>query len=202
MDRIHKKTNPKLFDKEVLKIQEALADAFPWLDYSLGICETLTEVQNGRKQTSANLYLGMGQYERIQPCEELGNFSFFTLRDPQEISQRNKNLIKSPFSLIIWYDTRKVSLPTDERNTEAIKAQILFVLHNLHSPRFTITRIYEKPQNVFADYSYDHTQNQYLMSPFAGLRIDGVIDASIPCMPGRLTRIGSFNNEFNFDFDR
>lgn len=202
MDRIHKKTDPKLFDKEVLKIQEALADAFPWLDYALGICETLTEVQNGRKQTSANLYIGMGQYEKIQPCEELGNFSFFTLRDPQEISQRNKNLIKSPFSLIIWYDTRKVSLPTDERNTEAIKAQILGVLHNVHSPNFSITRVYEKPQNVFADYSYDHTQNQYLMSPFAGLRIDGFMEASVPCMPNRLSMGDSFNDDYQNSFDR
>jgi len=202
MDRIHKKTDPKLFDKEVLKIQEALADAFPWLDYALGICETLTEVQNGRKQTSANLYIGMGQYEKIQPCEELGNFSFFTLRDPQEISQRNKNLVKSPFSLIIWYDTRKVSLPTDERNTEAIKAQILGVLHNVHSPNFSITRIYEKPQNVFADYSYDHTQNQYLMSPFAGLRIDGFMEASVPCMPNRLSMGDSFNDDYQNSFDR
>lgn len=199
MDRIPHKTNPKLFDKEVLKIQEALANAFPWLDYALGICEALTEVQNGRKQTSANLYIGRGQYEKIQPCEELGNFSFFTLRDPQELSQRNKNLVKSPFSLIIWYDTRKVSLPTDERNTEAIKAQILGVLHNLHSPYFTITRIYEKPQNVFADYSYDHTQNQYLMSPFAGLRIDGIMETFVPCMPSRL-RIRDFNNDFSNDF--
>lgn len=202
MDRIHKKTDPKLFDKEVLKIQEALADAFPWLDYALGICETLTEVQNGRKQTSANLYIGMGQYEKIQPCEELGNFSFFTLRDPQEISQRNRNLVKSPFSLIIWYDTRKVSLPTDERNTEAIKAQILGVLHNVHSPNFSITRIYEKPQNVFADYSYDHTQNQYLMSPFAGLRIDGFMEASVPCMPNRLSMGDSFNDDYQNSFDR
>lgn len=182
MDRIQHKTNPTLFDKEVLKIQKALAEAFPWLDYSLGICETLTEVKQGKKFTSANLYIGNGQYAQIMPCEELGNFSFFCLRDPQEFGERDKNIIKSPFSLIIWYDTRKVSLPTDERNTEAIKGQILGVLNGMRLSSFQISRIYEKPQNVFSDYSYDHTTNQFLMSPFAGLRIDGIIEVKIPCI--------------------
>lgn len=184
MDRIVTKTDPRLFDKEVLKIQNALADNLPWLDHAIGICETLTDVKNGRKFTSANLYLGHGQYEQIMPCEEIGNFSFFTLRDPQEI-MKNNNLVKSPISLVIWYDMRKVSLPSDERNTEEIKGQILGVLNQLRFPTLQITRIYEKPQNVFADFSYEHTNNQYMMSPFAGLRIDGVIEARIPCVPSR-----------------
>lgn len=182
MDRIPHKTNPKLFDKEVLKVQNALADAFPWLDYSIGICEVLTEVDgNGRKFTSANLYRGMGQYERIMPCEELGNFSFFVLRDPQDFGTRGGNLIKCPFSLIIWYDTRKVSLPSDERNTEAIKGQILGVLNTMRFPNVTINRIYEKPSNIFNEFSYDYTNNQFLMSPFAGLRIDGNMEVRVPC---------------------
>lgn len=181
MDRVQHKTDPKLFDKEVLKIQEALADAFPWLDYSFGICETLTDVKNGKKFTSANAYMGRGQYMQVMPCEELGNFSFFVLRDPQEIGSKNKTIIKSPISLIIWYDTRKVSLPSDERNTEAIKGQILGVLNSLRLTSFEVTRIYEKAQNVFSEYTYEYTNNQYMMSPYAGLRIDGYIEARIPC---------------------
>lgn len=181
MDRIVTRTNPKLFDKEVYKIQNALADALPWLDHVFGICESLTDIKEGRRFTSANLYRGRGKYEQIMPCAELGNFAFFTLRDPQEIG-KNKMLIKSPFSLIVWYDTRKVSLPLDERNTEEIKGQILGVLTATRFSNMAITKIYEKPQNVFADYSYDHTDNQYLMSPYAGLRIDGYIEAYIPCV--------------------
>lgn len=181
MDRITTKTNPKLFDREVYRIQKALADALPWLDHVFGICETLTDVKDGRKFTSANLYRGKGRYEQIMPCAELGNFAFFVLRDPQEIG-RNKNLIKSPFSLIVWYDTRKVSLPLDERDREAVKGQILGVLTAAHFANVSVTRVYENPKNVFADYSYDYTANQYLMSPYAGLRIDGYIDANIPCI--------------------
>ncbi len=182
MDRIPQKSNPCLFDKEVLKIQKALADSFSWLDHSIGICETLTDIKDGKRFVSANLYKGGGEYEQIMPCEELGNFSFFTLKDAQKV-QNSANLVKSPFSLIIWYDMGKVSLPSDERNTEQIKGQILGVLQNLHlSPRIEIEEVYEKAKNVFADYSYDVTANQYMMAPYAGLRIDGNIYASVPCI--------------------
>lgn len=181
MERIIKKTDPHLFDAEVLKVQEALS-YLPWLNRIYGICETLVSVREGKRFVSANHYKGRGQYEQIMPCEELGNFCFFTLRDAEEIGNRDTNLIKTPFSLILWYDMRKVSLPTDERNTEAIKSQILRVLHNSNNPRLSLEKIYEKPENVFSGFSYDHTANQYLMSPYAGLRIDGYLTTTIPCL--------------------
>lgn len=181
MDRVQTKTNPKMFDKAVLPIQQALADAFSWLDYSLGIVESLTEIREGKKFTSANIYIGEGQYERIEPCHELGNFSFFVLRDPQTFGAKNKMLVKGPFSLIIWYNLTEVSPEYDERNREQIKGQILGLLDSLHLSGFEITKIYEKPEAIFNDFSYVHTDNQFLMHPFTGLRIDGVITAKYDC---------------------
>lgn len=182
MNRIPLKTNPKLFDKAVKPIQEALAGAFTWLDHSIGICELLTSTKDGKRFNYAGLYLGNEQYEQIMPCEELGNFSFFFLRDPQTFVSRDQRLVKSPFSLIIWYNLTKVSLPTDERNREQIKGQILDVLEGLHLQGFEMEKIYENPKNVFADFSYDYTGNQFLMQPFAGLRIDGYITARVECI--------------------
>ena len=178
-DRIPLKTNPVLFDYAAKQIQEALGE-FPWFDHCFGIMEKLTDVKEGKKFNSANLYIGKGHYEQIMPCAELGNFSFIILRDPQTIG-RDPNLLVSPYSLILWYDMRKVSLPTDERNREAIKAQILGLLTSARFPWLTITRIYERPENIFSDFSYDYTNNQFLMSPYAGLRIDGEMKVRVPC---------------------
>ena len=77
--------------------------------------------------------------------------------------------------------SKSVISNTDERNTEEIKDQILGLLDELHNPNLTITRIYEKWQNVFADFSYDTIKNQYLMSPYAGLRIEGYIETRVSC---------------------
>lgn len=193
-DRIPVKTNPKLFDFAAKQVQEALG-RLPWFDHCFGLMEKLTEVKDGKKFSSANLYVGKGEYEQIMPCAEIGNFSFLMLRDPQTIS-RDANLITSPYSLIIWYDMRKVSLPTDERDREAIKAQILGILNTRRFPWLTITRIYERPENIFSDFSYDFTNNQFLMSPYAGLRLDGEMKVRVPCYQG------DFNDDFNNDYSR
>ena len=200
MDRIVTKTNPKMFDRAVLPIQKALASAFPWLDHSIGICETLIDKKDKKPFKSANLYIGNGQYEQIMPCEELGNFSFFYLRDPQTFGAKDKNLVKSPFSLVFWYNLMDVLPEGDERNREQSKGQILGVLNNLHIAGFSVTRIYEKPDNVFADFSYEPTSNQFLMHPFTGMRIDGELIARMDC-PSVVRQGDSFGTSFNNGYD-
>ena len=200
MDRIVTKHNPKMFDKAVLPIQNALASAFPWLDHVIGICETLIDKKDNKPFKSANYYIGGGQYEQIMPCEELGNFSFFYLRDPQVFGANDQNLVKSPFSLVIWYDLTNVLPEYDERNTEQIKGQIMGVLNSLRLPYLKITKIWEKPTNVFTDFSYDPTTNQFLMHPFTGLRIDGEMIARLDC-PNVVRSGDSFSNSFDNGYD-
>ena len=134
------------------------------------------------------------------PCEELGNFSFFYLRDPQTFGAKDKNLVKSPFSLVLWYNLTEVSPEYDERNTEQIKGQIMGVLNALRLPYLQIQKIWEKPTNVFADFSYDPTTNQFLMHPFTGMRIDGELIARMDCLS--VVRQGdSFGTSFNNGYD-
>lgn len=200
MDRIVTKHNPKMFDRAVLPIQNALASAFPWLDHVIGICETLIDKKDNKPFKSANYYIGGGQYEQIMPCEELGNFSFFYLRDPQVFGAKDQNLVKSPFSLVIWYDLTNALPEYDERNTEQIKGQIMGVLNSLRLPYLKITKIWEKPTNVFTDFSYDPTSNQFLMHPFTGLRIDGEMIARLDC-PNVVRSGDSFSNSFDNGYD-
>ena len=53
IDRIPIKTNPKMFDLAVSKIQNVLG-SITWFDHVFGICEFLTDVKEGKKFTSAN----------------------------------------------------------------------------------------------------------------------------------------------------
>ena len=200
MDRVPIKTNPKMFDRVVIPMQRAFADAFPWLDHSIGICEHLTSTKEKKRYNFPALYIGGGQYEQIMPCEELGNFSFFYLRDPQTFGTRDRNLVRSPFSLVFWYNLTEVLPEGDERNREQIKGQIMGVLNRLHIANLEITRIYEKPDNVFGDFSYDQTDNRFLMHPFSGLRIDGYMTVRADCFtfPNEGVGNGSFSDE-SFD---
>ena len=179
MERIPTKTNPTMFDFAAQQIQNALG-GLSWLDHVFGIVEKLTDVKDGKKFSSANLYKGNGKYEQIMPCKELGNFSYLILRDPQTIG-KDTAIVKSPYSLIVWYNMDTLSSPYDERNREAVKAEILGILSRPNFSWLTMNRIYERPENIFADFSYDYTNNQFLMAPYAGLRIDGEMIVRVPC---------------------
>lgn len=181
MDRVPIKTDPRLFDVTAAQVQRALASGCPWLDHVFGLCERTTDMKENKRFNSANLYIGNQQYAQIMPCDELGNFSFMYLRDPQTLGRRDTKLVTSPFSLIVWYNMENLSFPYDERNREAVKAQVLAILEQAHFGWLTLGRIYERPENVFSDFSYDYVNNQFLMSPYAGFRIDGEMSVRVPC---------------------
>lgn len=183
MERIPIISDPVLFDKAVADMQILLGAKIAWLDHIFGLAERVTRVIDGRQYNTANVYTGNDNYEQIEPSFDLGNFCFFYLRDPQDFSPYDKDGINTPISVIFWYDMRKVSSSPSERNREAVKAEILSVLRNAHLPNGTFewSRLYEEPRNVFADFSYEHIDNQFLMSPFAGFRIDATLHTEIPC---------------------
>ena len=183
-----KHTRPYLFDKVIHELQQALKDGLPWLDYSFGRCERLVKTVDGKRIYTPNVYKGNEQYEQILPDDRHGCYSFFVLHEPQEVLNRMQMevRIKTPFSLIMWVDMRKVEqkmqLP-DERNTEYIKEQVLSVIATsfLKKGSVRVTRIYEKAENVFDGFSLDEVDNQYLMSPFAGFRFYGEMIVTNDC---------------------
>lgn len=181
-------TKPYLFDKVIHELQQALKNGLPWLDYSFGRVERLVKTVNDKRLYTPNIYKGNDQYEQLLPDDRLGCFSFFVLHEPQEIMNRMQLevRIKTPFSLIVWVDMRKVEkamqLP-DERNTEYIKEQVLSCIATsfLKKGSVSVARIYEKAENVFDGFSLDEVDNQFLMSPFAGFRFYGEMIVTNDC---------------------
>lgn len=184
MERVPIRPNAKLFDALFGEIQKSLDTNLIWLDYAFGKAERLVKEINGRKHFTPNIYVGGNDYEEITPDTGIGNYSFFVLHEPQEIEQvRGMNgTIKAPFSLILWYDLRTIT-EDDERATEAVKEQVLHVLNRtfLKSGRVSVTKIYERAENIFKEFTLDEIDNQFLMHPFSGLRITGEAIVQIPC---------------------
>lgn len=194
------KEDSRLFDAAVAQIQIRLAKNIGWLDNIFGLTETLIERKDGKSFTSANVYTRKGRYIQVMPCAELGNFCFFYLRDPQTIWEKSASVVKSPFSVVFWYKVDEVSSSVATRNREAVKEQIIAVLgeYHLKGVTYTLGNIYEQPQNVFKGYDYDPKENQFLMHPYAGLRIDGELRVNVPCLK---SLFGDFNDDYNLDFN-
>ena len=183
---IYKKAHPHLFDKLISEIEDSLFENIGWLNNIFGRCERLVKVVDGRNFYSANWYKKGNDYVLLAPDSGLGNFAFFTLNEPTDLEtyyQGDNTYCRCGFSLIVWVDVRTIN---NERDTEAVKEEILKVLNGLtHSRfgRFYINRIWERAENVFRDYDYEEIDNQYLMHPFAGFRYEGELEIQTECLP-------------------
>lgn len=176
-----------LFDRVIQSVQDALGDV-AWLDHIFGRSERLVRMKDGRKYFTPNVYIGKDDYMSLLPDNtDLGNYCFFVMDEPQTVSvpMGIQNRVKSPFSLIVWYDLRTVGATDDDRNTEKIKEQVLKAMRRgwIKAGNVTIERIYERAENVFNGYSLDEVDNQFLMSPFAGFRLTGEMIIDEECEP-------------------
>lgn len=185
--------NPVMLDRVIGEIQKALASGLPWLDAAFGRCQRLTKEMNGKRIVTPNVYCGgwnghgENDYIEVSPDSKIGNFSFFEVEDPQTIDAGPwAREIKAPFSLIVWFDLTRVYNEASNRNTEYIKAQILRLLGGrsgwtLSNGRVTVSRIYERAENIYRGYSLSEIDNQFLMHPFAGFRFEGVLQFAELC---------------------
>ena len=181
-----KKTDPQLIDRVIEVVQDALADNLPWLNYAFGKAERLKHDINGRIHYLPNVYRGKNDYIDISPDDrQIGNYSFFVVDEPQYVDwvAGQQNTIHAYCSLIVGVDMRSVE-PTDERNTELVKRDILRVLNgkvHLKEGTFSVKRIFEKAENVFDGFTLDEVDNQYLMHPYCGWRFYGEITITDIC---------------------
>lgn len=179
--------NPELLDSIISNIQKGLAENIGWLDYVFGRAERLVKFDtNNREIYTPNVYVGGNEYMEISPSSDIGNFCFFWVDDPQNVSWEAKiNVgIKTNFSLIFWFNFNRIYNSADQRNKEELKKQILDVLNGgfwLKKGRITVNRIYELSENIFRGFSLDETENQFLMQPYGGFRFEGMLEVSESC---------------------
>lgn len=187
IDKAQKPSNPVMIDRVLACIQDSLIENIGWLDHAFGRAQRLVTKKDYRDHYYPGVYIGHGEYLNVLPGQGLGNRTYFTVDDPQsvEFNVRRYNAIRSPFSLVLWYDLRSIYPSTKERNTEEIKRQLLRVLSNVVLPsgsRIEVTRIYEQAENIFKGFSLKEVDTQFLMQPFGGLRIEGTITYREECV--------------------
>lgn len=186
---------PVLVDAKIAELQQILVANLPWLDAAFGRAQRLSKKMNGKTIITPNVYCGgwrghgENDYIEVSPDSKIGNFSFFEVNDPETVEwqYRQQMEIVTPFSLIFWFDTRRIFGVGDNRNISHLKNEILTLLNGRTGLRFhtnghlTITQIYERAENIYRGYSLSEIDNQFLMHPFGGLRFDGTIKMLQPC---------------------
>lgn len=183
-----------MIDRVIGEIQNGLIEGLSWLDAAFGRSQKLVKTIDEKRYVIPCVYCGglegkgKNDYMEVSPDSNIGNFSFFVIHDPETIATfpGQPAEIKAPFSLIFWFDLRTIYGSDTNRNTELIKAQILKILNgrtqwHLRGGRIRINKSYEKAENIYSGFTLDENSNQYLMHPYGGMRLDGVLEFTEYC---------------------
>lgn len=193
MVHIRYKDEPKLLDRAMQDIQQALKAKLPWLNCAFGKAYKLVSHEStGNKFVYPAAYVGNGEYASLMPNDQYGNFSWFDIYDPitveETIQGAPTHRVKG--ALVFWYNLDSIYADNTFIYTEEVKDEILKVLTTpglLKSRgKLNINQIYEKFEAIYKGYSIEKIYNdklykgqniqsidkQYFMHPYAGIRIE------------------------------
>jgi len=187
------KENPVLLDKVIQDIQKTLAEKLKWLNYAFGRAYKLVEHRSdGSKFIYPAAYIGNSEYTSLLPNDNYGNFCWFDLYDPQEITAVVQSLPQFTFSgaIVFWLNLNSIFPDSDAMYVEEIKDEIVRVLTGpgiiQNEGRLTLTKIYERFENIYKGYMLEKIYNNYVykgegiqaidkqffMHPYTGLRFE------------------------------
>ena len=187
------KKEPVLLDKMLQELQQKLMESLPWLNVAFGRAYKLARHdEGGNKFLYPAAYNGKSEYISLLPNDSFGNFSWFDIYDPQEITPISQALPQYTFNgaLVFWYNLDSIYEDNDFVYTEEIKNEVLRLLTTpgivSGASRLNITKVYERFENIYKGYSLEKIYNnwaykgeggaaydkQFFMHPYAGLRIE------------------------------
>lgn len=185
MRTAHLTQGANLIDDALNEINKNLIAALPWLDNAYGRAQRIHEKRDNRSYYKPAVRTNTNEYIDVSPCDDLGAHSFAIIDDPEEIdiSAGLHNAVTANFSVVFWFDTRKVD--TYKLNgLDALKIEILNALKRKGTSRsasWRVNRIYGNAANVYREYSFDESVNQFTTAPYMALRFTGEIKASEIC---------------------
>lgn len=187
------KDNPVLLDKIIQDLQVTLKEHLPWLDMAFGRAYKLVEHKSDNdKFIYPAAYIGNSEYVSLLPNDNYGNFCWFDIYDPQDITAVTQSLPQFSFSgaIVFWYNLDSIYPDSSAMYSEEIKDEIIKVLTApgiiKTTGRLTISKIYERFENIYKGYSLERIYNSamykgqniqaldklFFMHPYSGIRIE------------------------------
>lgn len=178
----------KHLDAVLDEINARLATELTWLDSTFRQAEKRKKKVDNKTISYPGIFTGNKEYLNLLPDSHMGCFSFWHIEDGEEVEyyQFSHNDYKPKFSLIIWFDYDKVfpsPANSDEYTIQNVKDLVMSALTH-HYKKSTITsigRVWYDADNIYQEYDIDEVNDQFLMRPFGGLRIEGTLRYKETC---------------------
>lgn len=182
-------STPALLDAACNAVATSLGDSLVWLDNAFGRAVKREKQMDGQRVLYPAIYAGSGEYLRLFPDEHLGNFCWMDIQDGYTMDwiARNYWRVRATAGLVVWFDLRRVYPTTYDSNSEEnVKAAVLTALHTALPPalRFTVSRAWDRSENIFRGYSLSEVDNQFMMRPYGCFRLEGELRYETSCADG------------------
>lgn len=179
--------NPKLLDIPIKELTEAMELNLNWLDSAFGKIEKFTE-KKGRETITYPAVPIQGkkgiEYLKVFPDSHIGNFSYC------EIGQQSINHAPNQFfdfgfelGIVFWFDYRKLFQNSELNTIENVKDSILSFFNNysFSTLKLRVKSIIEDVDEIYRGFSHREIENQFLMRPFGGFRINFDVKVAQKC---------------------
>jgi len=173
--------NPVGFD-EVMVYYQLLFSNLMWSNHkSFG--RAYEQPFNNAKNRVPKIYQGGKEYYDPLPHDALDSYSFLMARSPER--RVDEEGLERDVSVVFWFDLRKVLPGIDNPSVESLRLEVeQMIKESMYVG--SINGFYdERIEDIFFGYIEDELleDNQYLMFPYAGFRIDFVAAYPVPCGP-------------------
>lgn len=178
------KQDPVLFDRIIQQLQEGFKSKLNWLDYAFGRSYCIEEQTSSGIKKYPGVYLADGNYLSVLPDDTLGNFLFFELYDPIKVDNIRNNRLSANGAIIFWLNADTIFQDKSVLYTEDIKLEVLQCINamRLTSGSIKVISIYDKPENIYKNYSISQIDGQYLVSPYYGFKLNVEFSISELCL--------------------
>lgn len=176
-------TNPIGIDLIVDALQRKLDDEFNWLEKSFGraIKAGTTDDEGNEKEYPAMFIEDGKDLTNMLKIDNYDAYSFFYAEDEEELIEDDEynqwiaNRLQRTLHLIVWLDLKRVDPAQVENYTEQVKQDIWKAIGETLYPCDTsaeIVAVFDEPDNIFEDFTFDFVQSQNMLYPKVGLRFE------------------------------
>lgn len=188
------KGTPILLDRAIQGLQQTLLANLSWLDKAYGRGYKMVQhLDNGSKYVYPAAYVGGSEYVSLTPNDNIGNFCWFDIYDPQTVASQVPAFPTHTYrgALVFWLNLQTIYESDEFINSEEVKSEILSVITTPGAissgvGRLAVTEVVEGLDSLYKGYTLEHVYSmrnyaeedlqsldkQFFMFPYYGVRFE------------------------------
>jgi len=170
----------------VVQALQASLGTLTWLTKSFGRAIKMSEKRKDDNYIFPAMFVSSSKdHLNMLELDNWNAYSFMFSDDAETVENYEKgfrNLYKRKLSIMFWMNLDKIDNTKEgNQHLEELKEEILA---KIGTTVYTdsagsgavqdveVMEIFEKPENVFSEFSFEETETQFLYPPYRGIRID------------------------------